>query len=86
MEKRPTESVRERVARYFLETDMDTHSFVFNSYEDAKNKADEINASYEGIAFVAKDGDNFTVKFRAQQLGEGIPEYKKEGDNFEKAA
>ena len=86
-ELRPkTESIKDRIERYFLETDIETHTFTFVSYEKAKEKVDEINTSYEGIAFVAKDGDRFVVKFRTPQLGEGITEYNPNEIELEEVA
>lgn len=87
MESQPKmDSVQDRIRKYFENTDMETHAFNFGSYEEAKQKADEINAEYEGIAFVAKDGDRFAVKFRTLQLGEGIPEYHPDVTDLEQAA
>jgi hypothetical protein len=62
------------IKRFFSERGDD--KLNFDTAEEAKSKADEINAEYGDISFVAEDRGAFAVKFKNSHLGGAFEEYK----------
>ena len=62
------------ITKFFIENEIDTLSF--DTPEEAQTHVDMVNKKYGDIAFVTPDAGKFTVKFKAEHLGEGFEEYK----------
>jgi hypothetical protein len=84
-EKRVFASKQDAIVAFFAENEID--KLTFDTPTEAQAHVDMINNKYGDIAFVAEDRGGFAVKFREHHLGDGLSEYKGEGESdIEKAA
>ena len=64
---------QDAILRFFEETEID--KLHFDTRGEAEAHVNMVNEKYGDIAFVAEDRGKFSVRFKAQQIGEGFPEY-----------